>query len=126
MNDLQHTLAELGEVDSFNAKFAAIAKGEEREFLYHSFWSKSEIEASLDMKSDWEVSASLIPFYGDWHDLFCFDLTDGTILEIDDSRATIFSWPSFADFKNSLIAEADWIDTPPSGDREIISGHLDF
>lgn len=126
MSDLQHALAVLGEVDSFNTMFSAIAKGQERESLSHSFWSQSTIEASLDLKNDWEVSASLIPFYGDWHDLFCFDSTDGTILEIDDSRATIFSWPSFADFKNSLIAQADWKDIPSTGDREIISGHLDF
>jgi len=126
MNDIKHALAVLGEVDAFNAKFAGIRKGEDRESLSLGFWSRAEIEESLDLRSDWEIPATWIPFYGDWHDLYCFDVVNGTVLEIDDSRATTFSWPSFAEFQNSMIKEADWEDLPSSEYPKPVSVRLDL
>jgi len=107
--------------------FNVIRKVESSVELYHLFWSLSEIESSLEMREDWSVPNTLIPFYGDWHDLFCLDTVTGSIIELSDDRSEVYKWKTITDFNESLIPSKDWEETPADTSGIIDSeSYLDF
>jgi hypothetical protein len=54
--------------------------------LRHTFWTPSEIDHAKQIKAEWNVPPTLIPFYGDWHDRICLNTQDGAIEMLDDER----------------------------------------
>lgn len=113
-------------VSSFNELYAGVLKGQKKEFLCHPFWDIEEIRLAESLKDDWNVPALLTPFYGDWHDLFCINSEDHSVVEIDDSRNVTTRWKSFEEFKDALIPVDSWEDDSSDGNRDVVSGHLDF
>jgi len=95
----------LHEVESFNEKYASIYVNCELEPLVMPFWSWQEIEKGLSQRAEWEVDASLTPFYGDWHDLFCLNEKTGEIVALDDNRQELCKWASIKDFMSSLSVQ---------------------
>jgi hypothetical protein len=92
----------LESVESFNSQYASIEINGKKDSLNHSFWSMSEIENGKNIQADWEVPAHLIPFYGDWHDLFCLDSDSGQVVSLNDEREIIDIWLCIDDFIASL------------------------
>ncbi|SHI61079.1 hypothetical protein SAMN02745181_0494 [Rubritalea squalenifaciens DSM 18772] len=80
---------------------------------------------SLDLREEWDVEDSMIPFYGDWHDLIAIT-KEGKVVELNDHREVTYEWDSFENFKESLIEEKDWKDEPSKGLNGIISSTFDF
>ena len=99
MNDYSKFLKE---VESFNKKYASIYINCELEPLVMPFWSLQEIQKGMDLRHEWEVDLSLIPFYGDWHELFCLKATTGEVVAMDNNREEICRWASIDDFKRCL------------------------
>jgi len=91
--------------ESLNTKYASIYFNCELESLTMPFWSWSEIQAGLEQRKEWEVSKMLIPFYGDWHDLFCLDGKSGVIVALNDKREVLCSWSSINEFLSCLSEE---------------------
>ena len=92
----------LKEVEILNHKYASIYFNVELEALAMPFWSWQEIMKGLELRQEWEVDESLIPFYGDWHDLFCLNETTGEIVALNDEREVLCSWASVKDFLSCL------------------------
>jgi hypothetical protein len=92
----------LHEVESMNKKYASIYINCEHEPLVMPFWSWQEIQDGLSLRQEWEVDVSLIPFYGDWHDLFCLKESTGEIIALDDNREEHYKWSSIEDFISCL------------------------
>ena len=92
----------LKEVESLNKKYASIYFNVELEALAMPFWSWQEIQAGLELRQEWEVNESLIPFYGDWHDLFCLNENTGEIVALNDEREVLCTWTSVKDFLSCL------------------------
>ncbi len=94
--------------------------------LSHVFWSFKEIEASFSKLNDWSVSANYVPFYGDWHTLFCVDLDTmpHKVVELDDERNIVNIWESMECFQNALTNLKDEV----SDAKEVIESEswLDF
>ena len=116
-------LAFLAAVSELNAKHNAVRTDSETRCLFHSFWTKSEIEHGQQIQSEWDVPANMIPFYGDWHDLICLNIENGSVQMIDDARRVLFTWPSHEAFLHNLttideeqsdtsgvIESASWLD----------------
>lgn len=103
-------LAFLAAASELNCKHNAVCTNSETRCLYHSFWTKSEIEHGQEIQSEWDVPTNLIPFYGDWHDLIRLDSENGSAHMIDDARRELFKWPSHEAFLQSLTT----IDEEPS------------
>ena len=118
----------LNEVESFNKKYASIFINCELESLVMPFWSWHEIQNGMGLRQDWEVDVTLIPFYGDWHELFCLRATTGEIAALDDNRQEICKWASIEDFVSCLsVKEIQYDDQPkmlsPSGLHEFMKTH---
>ncbi|MCK5003144.1 MAG: cell wall assembly protein [Gammaproteobacteria bacterium] len=110
MNDYSKFLKE---VEIFNKKYASIFVNCELEPLVMPFWSWQEIQNGLELRKDWEVDASLIPFYGDWHELFCLNERTGEIIALDDNREEICKWTSINNFIRCLSEkEIEYDDEP--------------
>jgi len=92
----------LKQVESLNKKYASIYFNVELEALAMPFWSWSQIQKGLDLRQEWEVDESLIPFYGDWHDLFCLNKSTGEIIALNDEREVLCTWTSIKDFLSCL------------------------
>ena len=92
----------LKEVESMNKKYASIYFNCELEALAMPFWSWEEIQKGLSPRQEWEVDVSLIPFYGDWHDLFCLNGSTGEIVALNDEREVLCTWTSIKDFLSCL------------------------
>lgn len=92
----------LKEVEILNHKYASIYFNVELEALSMPFWSWQEIQAGLKLRREWEVADSLIPFYGDWHDLFCLNGITGEIVALNDEREVLCTWASVNDFLSCL------------------------
>ena len=92
----------LKEVVSLNKKYASIYLNCEIETLAMPFWSWEEIQNGLHLREEWEVDTSLIPFYGDWHKLFCLNESTGEILALNDAREVVCKWDSIKDFISCL------------------------
>ena len=120
-----HILPHLREISDRGSLYAGIVKGESKEFLYHPFWELDQISNSLDLRGEWDVEDSIIPFYGDWHDLIAIS-EEAKVIELNDNREVTHEWDCFQDFKNSLIEEKDWTDEEASGYDGIISVTFDF
>ena len=99
MNDYSEFLKA---VENFNEKYASIFINCELEPLVMPFWSWQEIQDGLSLRQDWEVGTNLIPFYGDWHDLFCLNENTGEIIALDDNREVMCQWASIDDFMSCL------------------------
>jgi hypothetical protein len=110
MNDYSKFLKE---VESMNEKYASIYLNCELEPLVMPFWSWQEIQNGLSKRQEWEVADSLIPFYGDWHDLFCLKESTGEIIALNDEREVICKWASIKEFKSCLSEkEIEYDDYP--------------
>ena len=110
MNDYSKFLKE---VEGMNEKYASIYVNCELEPLVMPFWSWDEIKNGLSLRREWEVDASLIPFYGDWHDLFCLRESTGEIIALDDNRDELCKWSSIKGFISSLsVREVEYDDKP--------------
>lgn len=70
--------------------------------LRHTFWTSSEIDHALQIQGEWDLPPTLVPFYGDWHDLICLNTQNGAIVMLDDERKVVFAWPSHDEFLKSL------------------------
>lgn len=92
----------LKEVESMNEKYASIYINCELEPLVMPFLSWAEIQQGLSLREEWEVDASLTPFYGDWHDPFCLKESTGEIIALNDNRESVCIWASVKDFISSL------------------------
>ncbi|MCP3690501.1 MAG: cell wall assembly protein [Gammaproteobacteria bacterium] len=92
----------LESVERFNSQYASVEINGELDSLSYSFWSVSEIENGKKLQVDWDVPAHLIPFYGDWHDLFCLDSDGGQIVSLNDVREIVHAWGCIDDFIASL------------------------
>ncbi len=114
----------LKEVEILNHKYASIYFNVELEALAMPFWSWQEIQKGLALRQEWEVDESLIPFYGDWHDLFCLNETTGEIVALNDEREVLCIWASVKDFLSCLSEEEvvydDYLesDVHPSADAK--------
>ena len=92
----------LKEVESMNKKYASIYFNCELEPLAMPFWSWEDIQKGLELRQEWEIDVSLIPFYGDWHDLFCLNGKTGEIVALNDEREVLCTWTSVKDFLSCL------------------------
>lgn len=99
MNDYSEFLKSVGDL---NEKYASVFINCELEPLVMPFWSWQEIQKGLSMRRDWEVADNLIPFYGDWHDLFCLNEDTGEVIALDDNREVVCRWSSIDDFMSCL------------------------
>lgn len=72
--------------------------------LVHSFWAREEISEALPIRDEWDVPEHLIPFYGDWHTLFCVDSSTASpsVVMLRDSREIVHRWESLSTFSASL------------------------
>jgi hypothetical protein len=72
--------------------------------LVHPFWSTEQISKALPIRDEWDVPEHLIPFYGDWHTLFCVDSSTASpsVIMLGDSRVIVHRWESFSAFSASL------------------------
>ncbi|MDT8282991.1 MAG: SMI1/KNR4 family protein [Gammaproteobacteria bacterium] len=111
----------LKEVESMNKKYASIYFYCELEPLTMPFWSWQEIQKGLELRQEWEVDESLIPFYGDWHDLFCLDENTGEIVALNEEREVLCIWASIKDYLNCLSEKEILYD-----DEYMASGSHDF
>jgi len=92
----------LKQVESMNQTYASIYFNCELEPLFMPFWSWDAIQAGLEQREEWEVDESLIPFYGDWHDLFCLNENTGEIVALNDEREVLCRWDCIKDFMSCL------------------------
>ena len=114
----------LHEVESLNEQYASIYVNCELEPLVMPFWSWQEIQEGLELREEWEVDASLIPFYGDWHDLFCLKESTGEIIALDDNRQELCKWASIKDFMSSLSVKEIEYDNEPEIEDEPTASDL--
>ena len=101
------------EVESMNDKYASIYLNCDLESLVMRFWSWEQIQHGLSLRQEWEVDASLIPFYGDWHDLFCLNQNTGEIVALNDEREVLCTWASVKDFLSCLSEKEIAYDDEP-------------
>jgi SMI1 / KNR4 family (SUKH-1) len=92
----------LKQVESLNKVYASIYFNCELESLTMPFWSWEEIQNGLEQRLEWEVDKTLIPFYGDWHELFCLNADSGEIVALNDEREVLYTWDSVKVFLSSL------------------------
>lgn len=92
----------LHDVENLSEKYASIYINCELEPLVMPFWSWQKIQQGLSLRAEWEVADTLIPFYGDWHDLFCLNEKTGEIVALNDNRETVCRWASVNEFISSL------------------------
>ncbi len=99
----------LARVESFTEQYNVIEMGGVTEKLYHCFWSLEEIGKAESHKSDWEVHDWFVPFYGDWHNLFCLDTSSSppSIISINDQREVLHRWITVNEFLASLKQVAE-------------------
>jgi hypothetical protein len=97
----------LKQVSSFNNKFDQILENGEQVFIGWPFWSWESIQTGLESREEWEVPSNLVPFLGDWHDLYCLNPETNQIIAIDDERTTVCVWDSPSLFISSLSKEVE-------------------
>jgi len=94
----------LKQVEGLNTVYASIYFNCELESLTMPFWSWQDIKNGLEQRQEWEVDQTLIPFYGDWHELFCLNTNSGEIVALNDEREVLCTWGSVKVFLSSLSA----------------------
>jgi len=92
----------LKQVEGLNTVYASIYLNCELESLTMPFWSWEDIQDGLQKRQEWEVDAIFIPFYGDWHELFCLNVNSGEIVALNDEREVLCIWESIKVFLSSL------------------------
>ena len=92
----------LKQVESLNEKYASIYFNVVLEALVMPFWSWEKIQQGLVLREEWEVDETLIPFYGDWHDLFCLNTNTGEVVALNDEREVLCTWATSKDFLSCL------------------------
>lgn|SRR5574341_448936 len=90
-------------VEEYNDSFNAVKIDGQVEQLNHSFWNSREIADAESLKLEWNVSQDLVPFYGDWHTLFCLNAVTGAVIYLNDERKILFSWHDIPAFVSSLL-----------------------
>jgi hypothetical protein len=121
MNDYSKFLKE---AEDINKKYASIYLNCELEPLAMPFWSWAEIQNGLSLRQEWEVDTSLIPFYGDWHNLFCLKENTGEIIALNDDREVLCIWASIKDFKSCLSEKEIEYDDKPQFDSASLAPDL--
>ena len=114
MEKYQYFLKEIGTLGN---SYSSILEDDTLCYLGLSFWNWDEIEYGLSLLDEWDVPKHLIPFYGDWHDLYCIDTKSDEIVYINDDRKILWRWASIQKFKDSLSKE----ELEPSENLEITS-----
>ena len=114
----------LASVVELNERFNVVRAGKTQIALAHSFWSETEISQATKVQEEWDLPASLVPFYGDWHTVLCLNLLSGAVELLNDQRQVLFTWPSVSEFVNCLVFESE----SPIDTSGIIEGEswLDF
>jgi hypothetical protein len=116
----------LKEVEDINDRYASIYFNCELESLAMPFWSWEQIQNGLSLRQEWEVDASLIPFYGDWHNLFCLNENTGEIVALNDDREVLCKWDSINNFKSCLSEkEVKYGDMPQIDSASLSSNHFE-
>jgi len=92
----------LKQVEGLNEIYASIYFNCELESLTMPFWPWDDIQHGLQQRQEWEVGDDLIPFYGDWHDLFCLNTESGEIVALNDDRDVLCKWDSIKTFLSCL------------------------
>lgn len=92
----------LKQVESLNTAYASIYLNCELESLTMPFWSWDDIQKGLQQRQEWEIDKGLIPFYGDWYDLFCLNADTGEIVALNDEREVLCTWASIKIFLSCL------------------------
>jgi hypothetical protein len=106
-------------VERYNERFNALSSGDKTISLVHPFWSYDAINKGLALRSDWAVPAHLVPFYGDWHDLLCLNLGNGSVLMLNDQRQIVEEWASVEAFESALTSlPGDGVDSTGIIDEE--------
>lgn len=113
----------LKSIEGYAKDYPLIYVDEKLTFLSHCFWTWEEINEGLSLRTEWDVNESLIPFYGNWHDLFCLEAKTGKIVQINDDRKVIYEWDGIESFKQSLSEEEEPSNNDFSG---IVDADLDF
>lgn len=90
--------------------------------LNGGFWAFAEIESGLKLRRDWGISEDLVPFYGDWHDVFCLSLSTCEVIYLDDDRRTIATWRDTETFMESLTQSAPTVSLPSTA--KLVDAHL--
>ncbi|WP_447927813.1 hypothetical protein [Vreelandella sp. EE27] len=116
----EELVAFINKTESQNKTFNSIRTTSGIAPLAFLFWSIEEIESALEMREEWGVTNCLIPFYGDWHNLFCIKLNSVPmeIVEVGDDRIVHNRWDSIDDFQKSLL----WQDEEPVDASGVIEG----
>jgi len=102
----------LRNAEAFSDKTVSVQAGDRRIPLPHRFWSVDEVDRSPCIKSEWEIPADLIPFYGDWHDVLCLSASTEKIVLLDDQRTTVAVWQSVDDFLKCLTTDESMSGSP--------------
>ncbi|GAA6142265.1 hypothetical protein NBRC116584_20830 [Hydrogenophaga sp. 5NK40-0174] len=92
-------------VESFNERYASIRVDGKLRSLMLPFWSYGEILNGLELREQWDVPLSLVPFQGDCHQLLCLETTTGGVVLLNDLRETVQRWRDTQSFESSLAAE---------------------
>ncbi len=95
----------LQSVESFNERYVSVRVDGKLRGLILPFWSYSEILNMLDLRDQWDVPLSLVPFQGDCHQLICLETTTGGVVMLNDLRETIQRWRDTDSFMASLSPE---------------------
>lgn len=104
----------LKSVEAMNDKANCVRLAGVLEPLVHSFWDYATISNAIAMRPDWDVPEHLIPFYGDWHSLFCLDQYSGAVVALNDARDELCRWASSEEFLASLEYQEKTSDPPDS------------
>lgn len=112
----------LTSIDEYASGYCSILEDNELVSLTLNFWNWNKITASLSLRAEWDVPENLVPFYGDWHDLYCLDLETGKIFYLNDDRDVICEWTDSSAFKESLSCK----EPADVGTEGIVSVELDF
>lgn len=92
----------LKKVASLNEEYCSIRINGELESIGMPFWSFEEIEKGLSLREEWDIPLNLIPFQGDWHEIFCLDQNTGKVIYLNDERAIAHEWKNTQEFLRSL------------------------
>ena len=113
----------LSTIDQIATPYECIRMKDKIDSLSLPFWSYQEIQDGLSIREDWNIAENLVPFFGDWHDIYCLDVTTSQIVYLDDSRNTVFIWPDTQNFIGCLTNEpaTEESDAP---EPTLISFHL--
>lgn len=92
-------------VESFNEQYISVRVDGKLRSLMLPFWSYGEILNHLELRDQWDVPMSMVPFQGDCHQMLCLETSTGGVVLLNDLRETVQRWRDTESFVNSLSAE---------------------